>query len=131
MLLAWFIWPFTHFYLAQKYSISPWKLCGFAMYTTPHLVKIQLKVELYDEADSKKQQIINTSNSIHFAKMTNELLHYRIPLGKFFPPDKFGEYILKSNANIEKLTIIISTDRLNGKTCKITPIDVSEYNYQQ
>ena len=29
------LWPFVHLGLVARYEINPWKLGGFAMYTTP------------------------------------------------------------------------------------------------
>ena len=42
VVIALMLWPFVHQQLTQAYLVSPWKLCGWAMYCVPSAQSFQV-----------------------------------------------------------------------------------------
>ena len=125
LLIALMVWPIIHMFLVDKYDISPWKLFGFAMYTTAHKIEVEVRVE----GSKDKQSATASRASDNMMSQYNDFFNKRYILGKFHRPDEFCTNILESNKAFEKVTITIDTIRLEGKTGMLTST-AQTYHYQ-
>lgn len=64
LLLA--LWPLVHLTLVWRHDLSPWKLAGFGMYTTPRFALVGM--ELYGASDGATwQQMVAPSADVRAA----------------------------------------------------------------
>lgn len=126
LLIVLITWPIIHIFLVNKYDVDPWELFGFAMYTTPHKIDVQLSIH----TPKNKKAAIASPLSDNLRSQFNDFIDKRSVLGQFHRPDELCKNILRSNKAFIQVTIKIDTIRLDGKTGMLTST-VKEYHYQQ
>lgn len=103
------IWPFFHFALAKYMDINPWKLTGFAMYTTPHYLRMNMSGVINGES-------VTISHG-HFSKSINlkikKFKRMRTGLGKLYSPDSLAKLIFQEIRGLDSLQINFTVSQLD------------------
>ena len=85
------VWPIAQWYLVEKYDANPWKLCGFAMYCTPH----EFGMDVIDTTRGrrvmslKEIEATNDQYGLFFTK--------RRHLGKLYSPQPVADAIFAAS----------------------------------
>ncbi len=119
------VWPIGQWCLAEYCDVNPWKLCGFAMYCTPH----KIVVDVVDTTDGRRvlseSELLQASNN-QFA----DFVSYREHLGTLTSPDAVARSILQSSPDIKSLLIVIHVMQLDPATSTLA-VRSREYEYDE
>ncbi len=100
-----------HHVLVRQVDVNPWKLLGFAMYTTPHT----LTIEIMDETEKPRRLPIHLL-SAEASKALTKFRGARLILGQLRSPRLLAQAIFHSHPTTKRLAIAIGVTQLNGKT---------------
>ena len=70
VLLALTAWPLVHIGLVWRYDLSPWKLAGWGMYTTPRFGLIGMEVFGHDPQADTWEQLTTPSTTVQHVATT-------------------------------------------------------------
>lgn len=118
LLAAVTLWPLVHFGLARTVGISPWKLFGWAMYTTPRPRVLAYVLE----GGTERQLPFDTLSP---ARQRELLAAYdafsklRIELGSWVEPDEFGQLALRAYPNVASIDIAVERWVLGRTSARI------------
>jgi hypothetical protein len=121
------IWPLVHYALTLTLDISPWKLFGWAMYTTPQFYPSARVYEVRGE------QTIAVEASALSGEMPAKIAAFErdwLALGELAPPDPIGRELLRSNPEWEGVLIAVSRRRLDRGTARIE-MTTTSYTYRR
>ncbi len=118
LLLALGLWPIGQWYLATYQDVSPWKLYGFAMYCTPHDVRIGF----YDTTAGGRRPISFRGLP---RELQQELIVYRRMrkgLGNLLSPEEIaGKVLAALPPRVRSLSFEIQVTRLEPSSNQLEP----------
>lgn len=104
-LLALALWPLVHLALVARYDLSPWKLGGWGMYTTPRFGL--LGMELYGSADGAAwQQMTAPSAEVRLA--ANAFLEQHRWLRRLAPTGALADAVRVQHPEWTSLRVAVS-----------------------
>jgi hypothetical protein len=106
-------WPLAQLALVHRYDVSPWKLAGWGMYSTPRFDHVGM--EVYGRrADGQQEQLTMPSPDVA-AEATKFLESYRC-LRALAPRDAFAGAILNDHPDWESVRLIVFRPDLDART---------------
>jgi len=70
------VWPMVHIGLVWRYDVSPWKLAGWGMYTTPRFDMVAMDAYGHDAATGTWTRVTSASPAVN-ATANTFLEHHR------------------------------------------------------
>ena len=124
-LLAFSLWPLAQMGLVHRYGISPWKLAGWGMYSTPRISPgIAVLVQRGDEEPSPLEVV---TPEIRLA--CESFQTKRLWLGDLAPPGEIGRAVLASSRDYTRATIRILQPVLDP-TSGVVRTEETVYRYE-
>lgn len=102
------VWPLAHRQLVTRYDVNPWKLYGFAMYCTPHLVA----VDLIDRTRPPARRIPPEELPAALRERYERYVARRSTLGWFVPPQDLARDVLAALPEVGDLGVAVTVSRL-------------------
>jgi hypothetical protein len=115
LLLVVALWPLAHRALVAAYDVNPWKLGGFAMYTTYRT----WQVGLFRGADGRLEAI--DQNALPFAAR-RAILDFRArrsALGRFAKPAPMARAVLAARPDLDAIVVVVERLVLDPATGRI------------
>ena len=109
-------WPFMHFVLAKIYSVSPWKLMSFGMYTTPLRYPY---VRIFNVVDGKPLLMDRKSLSPAIGVAIRKYEVFYSGLGDLARPDEVRDAIFEAYPDMDVVLIDVSCSDINRKTAMV------------
>ncbi len=110
------LWPFAHRILVVRYDLNPWKLSGWAMYTTP-APPILLVLH------TKHEKGVVPINQQRLAAPAREtivrFLVERHVLGKLRRPDDVAQSVFSVRNDLHSLVVIVEKMALDQETARM------------
>lgn len=110
------LWPLAHRALVARLELDPWKLSGFAMYTTPSLPVLagvlaprDGKIELVDEA------ALPVAARDALARFRLE----RLALGRLRRPDDVARALLAARPDLAGCAVLVQRTTLDPRTAYV------------
>lgn len=113
LLAAVTFWPLVQLVLVARWDVSPWKLAGWGMYSTPRFDRVGMEV-YGGRADRAEEQLTAPSPAVAGAA-TAFLESYRWLRG-LAPRDAFIDAILADHPQWEKVRLIVFRPDLDANT---------------
>ena len=107
-ILAIAIWPAFHFVAVQQLDWNPWKLYGFAMYCTPHL----LTVDLFDTSTGRPRRMDSRALPEPARSEWRSFLQRRHVLGRLVSPSHAARSVFEARPRLRSLRIDTRVERL-------------------
>jgi hypothetical protein len=111
------VWPFVHRVLVAKYDINPWKLGGFAMYTTP---TPPIQVVLFHKVGASLAPIDERELPRPVRRQADAFRTLRHARGRLRRPDALGAAVLEARPDLDWVVIAVQRMRLDRKTARMT-----------
>lgn len=106
-------WPLVQLWLVARYDVSPWKLAGWGMYSTPRFDRVGM--EVYGRrADGRQEQLTAPSPAVATAA-TAFLESYRW-LRALAPRDAFTDTILREHPDWEAVRLVVFRPELEVRS---------------
>ncbi|MEM7413830.1 MAG: hypothetical protein AAF430_26620 [Myxococcota bacterium] len=120
-------WPLAHFALVEHFDANPWKLGGFAMYTTPTppvlvvpFIRVGNDLEPLDERELPA--------TAHAALQRFRVLRHA--LGRLHAPDALADAIFAARPDAMHLVVAVQRMKLDPRTARMTSVR-ENYRYQR
>lgn len=118
--LAWAaVWPLVHRGLVAVWDVNPWKLSGFAMYTTP---TPPVQVVAFEAKDGALAPIDEAALPDAARRVLRRFRIERHALGALRPPDDVGRALLDARPDLPHVVIAVQRMRLDPETARMTSI---------
>ena len=119
------LWPLVQLMLVARYEVSPWKLAGWGMYSTPRFDRVGM--EVYGRrADGSEEQLTVPSTAIATAA-TSFLESYRW-LRALAPRDAFADAILDEHPQWDAVRLVVFRPDLDARTGMVVMVR-AEYTH--
>ncbi len=102
------LWPIAHYVLVTRLDVNPWKLYGFAMYCTPHVVE----VELYGRQGERIRRIESRTLPPEIREGYRAFLLRRWVLGRLHSPEPVARSLLETWPQLESVEVRVHLERL-------------------
>ena len=109
------VWPFVHRGLVVVADVNPWKLFGFAMYCTPHQVKVRLAKMAGNRIRPMSKQEIPPEPRRALAIFERN----RASLGMLHSHEDLTRYLAESLPPTERLFIWVEVTTLDPATATL------------
>lgn len=111
------LWPWVHIALVLIFGVSPWKLYGWGMYSTP---QFEPAVQLIELRNGKSVGLIEQTNLPEELRMKIRRFQFRrMALGRLAPPDPLASDILAALPRLSGIAVVVRERKLNPRTALI------------
>jgi hypothetical protein len=110
------LWPLVHRVLVVELDVNPWKLGGFAMYTTP---RPPLLVVLFTRQGEHLAPIDERTLPTHVRRQLHSFRARRHALGKRVQPDELARALFDARPRLEGLLVVVQNMRLDRETARM------------
>lgn len=117
LLAALALWPLLHRGLVARYDLNPWKLAGFAMYTTP--TPPVLVVVLHD-AGGRLAPLDERGLPEATRRALDRFRSERHALGRLRRPDDLARALFRARPDLPALVVLVQRMRLDPATARMT-----------
>lgn len=125
-LIAFALWPLVQIALVHRFGVSPWKLAGWGMYSTPRIAPgIGVLVQRGEEEPAPMTDV-----PADVLTACAEYAPKRLWLRDLAPPDAIGALILARLPAYERVTITIYQPVLDTETGMVRT-EAETYSYQR
>lgn len=125
-LIGFSLWPLAQLELVRRFRISPWKLAGWGMYSTPRISPgLGVLVERANEAPSPMRVVPPEVRAAG-----ENFVSRRLWLGDLAPPDAFAAVVLASSPDYDRATIQIIETRLDIESGMVRAVE-KRYRYER
>lgn len=124
VLVAFGLWPPTHFILFKVVDIDPWKLGGLAMYCT----RFRVSMLLWDVSGNTPRELSRVSPRMD--EMASQFRETRVVLGKFAKPSSIACQALYENPSISLIKVQVGTTKFHFNSTLMTT-DWFSYTYSR
>lgn len=134
------LWPLGHRWLVAQYQISPWRLFGWAMYTTPRL---DPRVDFYSVANGERSPLRYPDNDTAFSVPQRRLVKAvwgysprqrfvtrRGALGRFERPDVLADVLFQVHPEVSEVLIVVLQPVFRAGPASFE-VMASEYGYRR
>ncbi len=115
------LWPLAHRGLVAVYDVNPWKLAGFAMYTTP---TPPVQVVLFERAAGENAEgLAPIDEQTLPPTLRRQLARFRVErhaLGALRSPDALGAALLEARRDLEWVVVAVQRMRLDRESARMT-----------
>lgn len=125
LIALYFLWPPIHNQLVRVYRVNPWKLAGWAMYTTPNA---RLRIHLYGIDASEQVVRIERRMTPRLRVSVSEYARRRSTLGLFVQPESIASDLLVALPGYREWTIVVEQIGLTSQNY-FGVIHRSQYRY--
>lgn len=109
-------WPLAHRALVARFDVNPWKLSGFAMYTTatpPVLVALMVE----DPTPPATLRPLHEATLLpHTRAAIDTFRRERHALGRLVTPDAAGQAVLEARPDLDFVLVVVQRMWLNPST---------------
>jgi hypothetical protein len=107
------VWPLVQLALVHRYDVSPWKLAGWGMYSTPRFDNVGM--EVYGRrADGQQEQL--TSPSREVAEQAAAFLESYKWLRALAPRDALADAVFRQHTQWDSLRLVVFRPELETAT---------------
>lgn len=110
-------WPLVHRGLVARYDVNPWKLAGFAMYTTP---TPPVQVVLFRRGAGGLVPIDERSLSPELQRRLARFRVERHALGALRRPDALGAALLEARPELAWVVVAVQRMQLDPGSARMT-----------
>lgn len=125
LLAAYFVWPLVHHQLVLRYRIDPWKLAGWAMYTTS---AARIRISLSGVDESGRPVRVRPRSTARLQTILSDYVYRRRTLGLFAPPDSVVREVADMHPDYAEWTVTVDEIGLNAENY-FAVIHRSTYRY--
>lgn len=118
------LWPVVQWYLVVQHDVNPWKLCGFAMYCTPHRVIVDVVDTTHGDRRLSREELDEASDDQYGLFVT-----WRTHLGTLHSPEMMARTILDSSPEIESLQVQVHVMQLDHASSHLK-VRTKYYSYE-
>ncbi len=110
------LWPFAHRILVVRYDLNPWKLSGWAMYTTPAppiLLVLHTKQE---------KGVVPINQQMLAAPARETIVRFLVErhvLGKLRRPDDVAQSVFSVRNDLHSLVVVVEKMALDQETARM------------
>lgn len=111
------LWPLVHRGLVALYDVNPWKLGGWAMYTTatPPVLVVAFEPRGAGGVPLDRRQFpVNVQQALGRFEMRRHVL------GNLHRPDAFALQVLQARPDLEQVVILVQRMVLDPSTARMT-----------
>jgi hypothetical protein len=127
VLIGFTLWPLAQLALVRRFKISPWKLAGWGMYSTPRISPgIGILVQRGNE-EPAPMAVVPENVRVACVKFSSSR---RLWLRHLAPPDAIGQLVLASDASYRRATIFLFEPVLDTATGMVRA-EETQYHYQR
>ena len=109
------VWPIAHRVLVETHEIHPWKLGGFAMYTT----YATTKVALFEPRATGFRLIDERDLPAGAQAALRDVRGERSALGAFREPDPLARAVFASRPGLDQLLVVVQRLWLDAETAQV------------
>ncbi len=120
LLAALTVWPLVQLALVARYDVSPWKLAGWGMYSTPRFDRVGMEVYGRPSGGGPEQQLTSPSALVR-DEATQFLESYRW-LRDLAPRERFVDAILADNPSWDQVRVTVFRPDLDARTGMVVMI---------
>lgn len=113
-LLVLALWPIVHIGLAWRYDVSPWKLAGWGMYSTPRFGMIGMEVYGRDPASGGWEQLVAPAPEVQTVAVT--FLERHRWLRGLATTDELAAAVARAHPEWDALRIVVAYPRIDLQT---------------
>lgn len=113
------LWPLVHRVLVARYDLNPWKLAGFAMYTTP--TPPVLVVVLHD-AGGRLAALDERALPVPARRALDRFRAERHALGRLRRPDDLARALFRARPDLDVLVVLVQRIQLDPATARMTSV---------
>jgi hypothetical protein len=125
LLAALTVWPLVQLALVARYEVSPWKLAGWGMYSTPRFDRVGM--EVYGRRAGGAEEQLTTPSAAVATAATAFLESYRW-LRALAPRDAFADAILADHPQWDAVRLVVFRPDLDADTGMVVMLR-SEYTH--
>jgi hypothetical protein len=114
LLVALTAWPAVHVWLCRRYDVSPWKLAGWGMYSTPRPRTLGMEVWGAATGAGPYEQLRVPTPALQ-AEGAAFLERWRW-LGRLARPDRFADAVLAAHPGWNRLRVEVYRSHLDPRT---------------
>ncbi|HEY8518164.1 MAG TPA: hypothetical protein VIS07_21855 [Candidatus Binatia bacterium] len=111
------LWPLCHRALVAWLDVNPWKLGGFAMYTT---ATPPLLIGLFSERDGRLGLIEPSTLPLDAQRLLERFERERHALGDLRSPDDVAQRVLAARPDVERLVVVVQRMALDPQSARMT-----------
>lgn len=113
LLAAVTVWPLVQLALVARYDVSPWKLAGWGMYSTPRFDRVGM--EVYGRRAGGAEEQLTAPSAAVATAATAFLESYRW-LRALAPQDAFTDAILADHPQWDQVRLVVFRPDLDART---------------
>jgi len=113
------LWPLAHRALVARYGINPWKLAGWAMYTTPVVPTI---VVLFHERDGKLALLDERTLPAEAQEALQRFRDDRTAWGTLVSPEPLARAVFEAKPGLGHLVIATQKLTLDPQSARMTSV---------
>lgn len=111
------LWPLVHRALVERYDINPWKLGGFAMYTTPTPPVLVVALEGRQGA---LKPVDETALPDTARRALRDFRADRHALGELQTAEGVGRALLNARPDLDWVVVAVQRMKLDRQTARMT-----------
>ena len=116
--LAWVaLWPLGHRAIVAAWDVNPWKLGGFAMYTT---ATPPVQVVAFARDGSELSPLDERTFPAEVQETLRQFRIRRHALGRLHPPDDLATAILDARRDLQWVVVAVQRMKLDPATARMT-----------
>ena len=110
------LWPIAHRQLVTRFDVDPWKLFGFAMYCTPHVVV----VDIVDRSGEQPRRIEPAAFPPRLRRAYQRFAARRSTLGTLHAPGELARVVLDTLPEVRAFSVAVRIFSLQWREAEIT-----------
>jgi hypothetical protein len=108
------VWPVVHLWLAFRFQVSPWKLCGWGMYATPRFDQVGMEIYGRETAESEPRLLVDPDPEVR-AAATRFLESFRW-LRELTPRGSLVEVVLAAHPAWREIEVVVFRPHMDAAT---------------
>jgi hypothetical protein len=121
------LWPLVQHGLVARYAIDPWKLSGFAMYTTPSL---PILLVLLVPRDGRLVPLDEATLPPSTREALDRFRVERAALGRLRAPEDVARAVLDTSPDLQAVVVLVQRTTLDRRTAR-TVASTERYSYDR
>ncbi len=109
------LWPLAHRAIVARYDVNPWKLGGFAMYTTYRT----WQVGLFDAKGKQLRPIDPRSLPVSARQAILDFRAQRSAIGTFARPTAMARAVFDARPDLDRMLVVVERFALDPETGRI------------
>lgn len=110
------VWPLVHRGIVAAYDVNPWKLGGWAMYTTPMPPVLTVA---FEPRGAGGTPIDRTMLPVYAQQALQRFEIRRHVLGNLHRPDEFAGHVLRARPDLPEVVVLVQRMVLDPKSARM------------